>query len=40
LARVNRRKATDYMPDPRNANKGTERGVYMLDKSVEDTGLD
>lgn len=33
-----RRKLTDYVPDPHNANAGTERGVYMLDRSVEEVG--
>jgi hypothetical protein len=33
------KQATDYKPDPNNANKGTERGVYMLEKSLEETGL-
>jgi hypothetical protein len=36
--KVTRRKITDYRPDPRNANQGTERGQYMLDKSVEQVG--
>ena len=35
---VTRRKLTDYVPDPRNANKGTERGQYMVDTSVEQVG--
>jgi hypothetical protein len=29
----------DYTPDPSNANKGTERGQYMIDTSVESVGL-
>ena len=37
--RVTRRKLSDYTPDPHNANKGTERGVYMLDRSIEEVGL-
>jgi len=37
--RVTRRKLSDYKPDPHNANKGTERGVYMLDRSIEEVGL-
>lgn len=37
--RITHRKATDYTPDPRNANAGTERGQYMIDQSVADTGL-
>ncbi len=35
---VRRRKLTEYAPDPRNANKGTERGQYMLDESVQTAG--
>lgn len=30
--------AKDFGEDPRNANKGTERGKKMLDKSVTDLG--
>ena len=37
--KVSRRKITDYTPDPRNANLGTERGQYMIDHSVESVGL-
>jgi len=37
--RVTRRKLSDYKPDPHNANRGTERGVYMLDRSIEEVGL-
>jgi hypothetical protein len=37
--KIRKRKITDYIPDPRNANKGTERGQYMLDASIEQTGL-
>ena len=37
-AKVTRRKLTDYTPDPHNANRGTERGQYMLDRSIEETG--
>ncbi len=29
---------TDLIPDPFNANAGTERGVYMLDISLEECG--
>ncbi len=36
--KVTRRKITDYKPDPHNANKGSVRGQYMLDKSVEEVG--
>lgn len=32
-------KIEDLCPDPNNANKGTERGKYMLDKSVSELGL-
>lgn len=37
--RVTRRKLSDYTLDPRNANRGTERGIYMLDRSIEEVGL-
>ena len=37
--RVTRRKLSDYRPDPHNANRGTERGIYMLDRSIEEVGL-
>lgn len=36
---VKRRKISDYLPDPHNANKGTERGQYMIDASVNEVGL-
>lgn len=29
----------DLKPDTRNANKGTPRGQWMLEKSIEETGL-
>jgi len=29
----------DFLDDPNNANKGTERGNYMMGESVEKTGL-
>ena len=30
---------SELKPDPSNANAGSERGQYMIDKSVETTGL-
>lgn len=36
--KVTKRKITDYKPDPMNANKGTERGQYMVDFSVAEVG--
>lgn len=30
--------ASDFVEDPRNANKGTERGKKMLDKSIAELG--
>src|SRR5690554_6822138 len=33
-----RRRVTDYTPDPANANKGTERGLFMLEESLQKTG--
>lgn len=35
---VRKRKIHDYVPDPHNANKGTERGQYMVDTSIEQVG--
>lgn len=32
-------KITDFKPDPNNANKGTERGLRLLDDSLEQVGL-
>jgi hypothetical protein len=37
--KITKRKISDYTPDARNANKGTERGQYMIDTSVESVGL-
>jgi hypothetical protein len=36
---IRKRKISDYTPDARNANKGSERGQYMIDTSVESVGL-
>ena len=36
--KITRRKITDYKPDPRNANKGTERGYRMVDDSFREFG--
>jgi hypothetical protein len=35
---IRRRKITEYVPDPHNANAGTERGYAMLSRSIEETG--
>ncbi len=32
------RNVNDLMPDPSNANKGTERGRYMVEASLRETG--
>lgn len=32
-------KATDFQPDPHNANAGTERGQYAVETSIEKFGL-
>ena len=32
-------KKEDLKPDIKNANKGTPRGQWMLEKSIEETGL-
>lgn len=37
-ATVRRRKLTDYQPNPRNHNKGTERGAGMLEESFHQYG--
>ena len=31
-------KITDYKPDENNANRGTERGQYMIDNSIQSYG--
>lgn len=36
--KVTRRKLADYKADPANANKGTERGQYMLENSLNKYG--
>lgn len=36
---VERKKIADLMPDPSNANAGTERGLSMLDDSLSVSGL-
>jgi hypothetical protein len=36
---ADRGKITDFTPDPANANKGTERGLRMLDDSLAQSGL-
>jgi len=35
---VTRKTLDDYTPDPHNANVGTERGVFMLEESLQKTG--
>lgn len=35
---MGKKKITDYQPDPNNANKGTERGQYMVENSLEQFG--
>ena len=37
--KVIRRKISDYLPDDRNANKGTERGLQMLEDSLQSVGV-
>lgn len=37
--RIYRRKLRDLMPDPRNLNKGTVRGLAMLDDSIHEDGI-
>ena len=36
---IETRKITDFTPDPSNANKGTERGLRILDNSIGEVGL-
>ena len=38
MAKVTERDISEYTPDPANANAGTERGIYMLDTSLEQFG--
>ena len=33
-----RKKLTDFTPDPKNANRGTERGQFMIVRSIEKLG--
>lgn len=37
--KVTRRKITDYLPDSNNANLGTERGLQMLEDSLQSVGV-
>ncbi|RUR74917.1 hypothetical protein PCC6912_50950 [Chlorogloeopsis fritschii PCC 6912] len=37
-SKVKKIKLSDLIPDPNNANKGTERGRYMLEKSLQELG--
>ena len=36
---IDARKIADLRPDPSNANKGSERGLRVLDDSIAETGL-
>ena len=36
---VRLRNIREYVPDPHNANRGTERGLYMIERSVGEVGL-
>lgn len=36
---IENKSITDLTPDPRNANRGTERGLRMLDDSLQEVGL-
>lgn len=33
-----KKKITDYLPDPHNANRHTERGAAMLSDSLQELG--
>lgn len=37
--KVTRRKITDYLPDDHNANLGSERGLQMLEDSLQSVGV-
>ena len=37
-AKVRNAKLSELVPDPMNANKGTERGAYMVRRSLEKLG--
>lgn len=37
--KVRRRKLTEYISDPRNANAGSERGLDMLERSLQEDGV-
>lgn len=37
--KIERKKITEFMPDQANANAGTQRGMRMLDDSIEEVGL-
>ena len=39
MPKLEKRKITDFQPDPANANAGTERGLRVLDDSLAETGL-
>lgn len=39
MSSIERKKISTLIPDPHNANKGTERGLRMLDDSIALTGL-
>jgi len=38
MSKVKRVKISELKPDVHNANKGTERGVYMLQRSLGEYG--
>lgn len=38
MADIKKAKLTDFTPDPNNANKGTERGRFMLERSLTELG--
>ena len=39
MTKVEQRKIAELRPDPSNANKGTERGLRVLDDSISEAGL-
>lgn len=37
-SKIRKIKLSELVPDPQNANKGTERGRYMLEHSISSLG--
>ena len=39
MAKTNRKKLSDYTPDGKNINQGSEYGTHLLRKSIQEVGL-